>query len=216
MNRIATYFGALALLVGGVSLAHAAAFTNGSFETGTTSPGSFTTLYAPDTSITGWTVIGAGETPSIDYIGSYWTASDGVRSLDLSGLSKGGVSQTFDTVFGQQYSVSFDVAGNPDKTYNKVLGFTLSVGPAIADITFVQGANTKASMGWLTYSYSFVANAVSTTLSFLSKTDPDCCWGPALDNVRVSAVPIPAALPLLGAGLVALGAFARRRRPQVA
>ena len=35
-------------------------------------------------------------------------------------------------------------------------------------------------------------------------------------GASVSPVPVPAALPLLGAGLVALGAFARRRRPQAA
>jgi len=37
-------------------------------------------------------------------------------------------------------------------------------------------------------------------------------YGAALDNVAISAVPLPAAAPLLLAGLGGLVAFGRRRR----
>src|SRR5262245_54069854 len=96
------------LLVGSLP-SFAAAFTNGSFETGT-NPGVFTTLASGSTAITGW-MVSAG---TIDYIGTYWTASDGVRSLDMSGNGPGAITQTFDTVPNQQYQVIFDLAGNPD------------------------------------------------------------------------------------------------------
>src|SRR5437867_11795365 len=76
--------------------------TNGSFESASINPGaSFITLNAGDTAITGWTVIGA----NIDYIGAYWNASNGTRSLDLDGYgAAGGVQQTFRTTPGSQYA----------------------------------------------------------------------------------------------------------------
>ena len=62
-----------AVLVGlSVTQADASLILNGSFESGV-SPGSFVTLNAGDsTSLTDWTV----KSGNIDYIGSYWTASN--------------------------------------------------------------------------------------------------------------------------------------------
>jgi len=49
----------------------------------------------------------------IDYVGTYWLASQGNRSLDLNGTpGVGGVAQTFDTVPDQTYHVQFDMAGH--------------------------------------------------------------------------------------------------------
>ena len=80
MKTLNKRFLALALAAALCGAAHAAPFQNGSFETGPT-PGGYVTLSAGDTQITGWTVTG----DSVDYIGSYWPAADGSRSLDLSG-----------------------------------------------------------------------------------------------------------------------------------
>ena len=106
LNKQLAGLGLVAVLCGA---AHAAPFQNGSFETGPT-PGGYVTLTAGDTQITGWTVTGN----SVDYIGSYWPAADGSRSLDLSGNAAGGVAQAFDTVAGHTYRVGFALAGNPD------------------------------------------------------------------------------------------------------
>src|SRR5260370_32854438 len=51
---------------------------NGGFERGP-APGSFKTLPVGSRALPGWTVIRS----DIDYIGSYWKAPEGVRSLDL-------------------------------------------------------------------------------------------------------------------------------------
>src|SRR5271169_382428 len=104
----------LAVAVFGLAIAWpctAAPFQNGSFENGSVDPdGSFVTLAVGSMQITGWTVV-AG---NIDYIGAYWVASNGARSLDLVGNQNvGGVAQTFDTISGATYQVSFDMAGNP-------------------------------------------------------------------------------------------------------
>ena len=74
---------------------------NGSFETATVNPGTDTLLNAVSTVITGWTV----SQGSIDYIGTVWQASNGVRSLDLSGGNAGRIQQTFNTTVGGTYRV---------------------------------------------------------------------------------------------------------------
>src|SRR6185369_7781864 len=81
---------------------------NGSFEDGA-DPGSYTGLGAGSGAITSWTV----DPDSVDYIGSYWVASDGARSVDLSGGAAGALRQTFAPVVSQEYLVTFDMAGNP-------------------------------------------------------------------------------------------------------
>src|SRR5512141_1792883 len=96
-----TLVGAICLAAAG---AQAAMFTNGGFETGT-APGSSLMLTATDTTnLTPW-VVSAG---SIDYIGTYWTPTEGSRSLDLIGLDltgtrrlAGTIYQTFDTAPGK-------------------------------------------------------------------------------------------------------------------
>ena len=167
-------------LLAGVQTAFAVG-TNGSFETGT-DPGVFTTLAPGDsTTITDWTVGASG----VDYIGTYWVASDGVRSIDLNALDAGSISQTFPTVIGATYDVTFDLSGNPGG------------GPALKEIsvgatgaapqnftydTFAQG-NTLVDMKWASHTYSFVASVPNTTLIFQSLIAS--ASGPALDDVSI-------------------------------
>jgi choice-of-anchor C domain-containing protein len=167
--------------VGFAAPALAAAFTNGSFENGT-DPGSFTNIVAPNnTTITGWNV----SSGNLDYIGTYWTASNGVRSLDLSGTTQGAIQQTFDTVAGHTYLVAFDMAGNPDGT-PLVKTMTVDVGGPATPYSFDTTGMTKSSMGWQTMTYWFTAAGPSTTLTFTSTTAGS--FGPALDNVVLTDV----------------------------
>jgi choice-of-anchor C domain-containing protein len=142
-------------------------------------------------------------------VGSHWTAADGVRSIDLSGNAIGGIQQTFSTVVNQQYKLSFSLAGNPDgePTTKQMLTFgagTLFVEGLLFDTT----GKTRDNMGWTDKVFYFTALSDYTTLFFQSLTGT--AFGPALDNVSVSAVPLPAAAWMLGAGLVALVAMRRR------
>lgn len=190
--------------------------TNGSFEFGS-DPGSFSSLQAGDAAITGWTVGGAG----IDYIGTYWQASDGVRSVDLSGSTikngsyAGSISQTIATVSGQVYRVTFDLAGNPDGAPLTKVVLTSAVNGGIDQLyadtfTVVPGVNTRANMGWLPYSFLFTATGASTTINFQSAVNS--AYGAALDNVAISAVPEPATWAMLILGFGAVGYVTRRRR----
>jgi choice-of-anchor C domain-containing protein len=190
--------------------AGAATFTNGSFENSDPAAnpgGGFVTLGAGSTAIDGWTV----GPNTIDYIGGYWQPEDGNRSIDLSGNQAGGISQTFDTIFGQSYLVSFFLAGNPDGGTGAKLAVTSATGGPLQTDTFIVGAgNTRANMGWQAYSYRFKATGTSTTLSFSSATQTP--YGPALDNVSVSAAPEPAQWALMLMGFGGLGAVMRAKR----
>ena len=119
MKKLILAVAALAL----PAVAHAGPFINGSFENASVNPGSgFTNLAGGSTAITGWTVGG----DSIDYIGGYWNAQNGSRSIDLSGNAPGSIFQTFDTVLGQE---SFDEFGD---TKLKFISFYVA-DPALAD-----------------------------------------------------------------------------------
>lgn len=188
--------------------ANAATIVNGSFETASVNPGSgFATLGNGSTAINGWTVGG-----SIDYIGGYWAAQDGGRSVDLAGTSLGSVSQMItDLVNGQAYRVSYWVSKNPDGGANTRTG-TVTIGNAQSTFTFSAATPGGAGMVWEQRFFDFVANGSSGTLSFAADASAGCCFGPALDNVSITAVPEPATWAMMIAGIGLVGATMRRRR----
>lgn len=178
----------LTLSLVGVSAAAGPAIVNGSFETGTT-PGVFLQLSAGDsTSILGWTV-SAG---TVDYVGTYWPAADGVRSIDLNGSSAGAVRQSFATTVGATYKVTFSMSGNPaGGVGTKTL--TADVGGTPASFSYEVGSvnpPTLFDMKWAKKSFSFTATALTTTLTFTSTTIG--VYGPALDKVRVELATVKA------------------------
>lgn len=187
------------------SAANAAEFVNGSFEAGAPA-GSFSTVTGGNSSsITGWNVTGN----SVDYIGNYWSAQEGARSIDLNGGAQGGIQQTFDTLAGIQYNVTFWLAGNPDGapiTKNVLVNAT---GAADGLFSFDSAGTSKVNMGWSKYTYNFFATGATTTLSFASQNGG--AYGAALDNVSVAAVPEPATWALMLIGFAAVG-FGMRRR----
>jgi len=189
---------------------------NGSFENGTTIPPvGFLGLAPGSTAITGWTVIGSG-VRVVDYIGNYWQASDGVRSVDLDGYlsGNGGIEQVLSTVAGNTYWVSFDMAGNPEsgpttKTMDVLAYDTNPLTPlASQSYSFSTVGHSKTAMGWTPMEFVFVADASSTTLRFVSTTSGQG-YGPVVDDVSV--VPAPAALLLGLLGLGSAGLKLRRR-----
>jgi choice-of-anchor C domain-containing protein len=196
-----------ALIVAGASPAVAAPFTNGSFELGSVNPGGgWITLNSGSPAITGWEIFDG----TIDYIGAYWQAADGSRSLDLNGNDgPAGIRQTFDTIGGGTYQVSFALAGNPDGA-PVTKSVQVTSGGVSQLFAFTIAGASRADMGWAYHSLLFTAAGSSTTLSFLSDT-AGAYYGPALDDVSVTAVPEPATLSLVALGLAAV-ARARRRR----
>jgi len=183
---------------------------NGSFEAASVNPGPFVELWSGNTSITGWTVIGE----SIHYVGTAWVASEGSRSLDLDGgyTMSGGIQQTFSTTPGLQYLVSFDMAGNYAGAPT-IKPMRVSADAQWQDFTFDITGRSANDMGWTPYTWSFTADDTSATLAFRSLTVISD-YGPALDNVCVTTVPVPvpgaALLGVLGLGY---SGWRLKRRP---
>ena len=166
---------ALSLLLITYSAVFAAPFQNGSFEI---NGGAQAVLSTGDTSMTGWVVTG----DSIDLLQTPptgWQPSDGNFSLDLDGNDPGGVQQTFDTINGVHYTVTFDMAGNYAGGSSIKTMRVQASGTPYQDFTFDSSVSSQNNMGWTTHTYSFTANGPSTTLSFtsLSISGP---WGPRI------------------------------------
>lgn len=167
---------------------------NGSFE----QPGfnsSFTTLTANTSTASFmpcWTVTSG----NVDYVtNAYWQPSDGKVSLDMDGLNPGAVSQSFATTAGTQYTVSFDLAGNPTGTQPKRLQVSAMGTPSSQTYSFDSSKTSLSTMGWAQGQlFRFTANSPTTTLQFSSlSADPNSSAGPALDNVCVAVGGSPCA-----------------------
>lgn len=164
----------------------AVSLTNGGFEDGNFA-NPYNEVYAGDaTTINGWKV----ESGSVDLITSYWAASEGDQSIDLNGLEAGAISQTLTTVAGHAYTVSFDLAGNPDggpAVKTLTIAATGGVTTPYSFDTTGHSTVSKESMGWEQRTYGFTATGTSTTLTFTSTTTEGAQWfGPALDNVTIA------------------------------
>jgi choice-of-anchor C domain-containing protein len=189
---------------------------NGSFEEGT-DPGAFTDEPVGSTNITGWSVINN----SVDYTGTQWPAADGLRSIDLNGTelgNPGGVAQTFTTIIGDTYLVSFAMAGNPGfGNGDGIKTLSVSADGQSGTFSFDTTGHNLQNLGWVTDTWSFTATGTSTTLAFNSLTE-NTNFGPTLDNVIVTAmssVPEPSSAIMLSLAFASLNVMAVRRRKHV-
>ena len=218
------------------SIAAAAPFQNGSFESGSFAANSGTgsdDLAAGSTAITGWT------TSNSDII---WIAasnpyvniepSNGNYFLDLTGTSDstqngtfGSISQAFSTVVGTTYNVSFDLGSSAFYDPTSAAGIEVDVGNGlqVATHSFVYGGPTLtgSQSGYQSETFNFTARTTSTSLTFTGSQGQQYI---GLDNVSVaaassvSAAPEPGAWALMlgGVGAMGLALRSRRRQPKLA
>lgn len=219
----------LLLLVAGTSFSAIpmhAQIVNGGFETPAPPPHGFTNFLSGSTLINGWSVVG----PEVSIVSNTYTsfgidfpAQSGSAWLDLTGdLSNRaeGVQQTFTTVPGTTYNVTFWVGNvvNPGGPYGttSTVNMTVNGSPAFS-ATNSGGAGTSTQF-WQQFTTSFTASGTSTTLAFLNG-DPASDNTNGLDNVVVTAggngtpstVPEPSTLAMLATGLIGLVPLVRRR-----
>lgn len=184
---------------------------NGGFEDPTVTHPCCTTV--PPDPLPGWIV-----TPNVNVVNGTFAstagnlAEEGVQYLDLVGQGgTGSISQSFVTVAGQTYALSFIYSHNLfSGTPSASASF--SVDGLVGGILHSTGSTSD--LDWLTYSGSFVADDASATLNFTNLTG-GINEGVFLDAVSVQAVPEPAtwAMMLLGFGAIG-GALRVSRRNQ--
>jgi choice-of-anchor C domain-containing protein len=186
------------------------------------SPGDFTTVYAGQSTIPGWTVTQA----NVDWIGTYWTAPVG-NSIDLDGSPGfGGISQTLATTPNQSYTVTFLLSGNPEgnpitKSVSVAAGnnsetFTYNL-PAGAPVYPSTTAQRNSLMTWVPETFTFTAGGPTTTLSFTSLDGSGTqgglnytYCGPVIAHVAAAPVPVPPSVLLLAPGLLGLVGMRKR------
>jgi choice-of-anchor C domain-containing protein len=190
-------------------LAHANLIGNGNFASSCGS-GSYCEYNGGNsTDITGWTVGGR----SVDLITGYWQAPPGGgNSVDLDGVGTGSIETAFGTNAGTQYTLSFELSGNPDGG-NPIKTVEVDIAGIIQTFTFDTSAmgSSKSDMKWVLETLVFTATGSITSLKFLSLDDPDSDFGAVIGNVSVVPVPEPGTLALLGVGILAMGAYGRRK-----
>jgi choice-of-anchor C domain-containing protein len=127
---------------------------------------------------------------SIDYNGAPWAASDGSRTLDLDGRDAvlSGVEQTFATVAGKVYVVSFDLSGNPGGL-PAIKRLRVSVDGVTHDYQHDSSGQNMSALTWQSLSFSFVASGSSATLVLTSLQETPNSWGPMIDRVSVTEAP---------------------------
>lgn len=194
-----------------VPAAQATSIINGDFETGpfgvtpsgfTVSPGSEIVAvqgsdYIPCCGVTGTTA----------ELANHFAAFGGGNLPNSSTLS-----QTFATVEGGRYKVSFDfgVLGGGAQTIF-ANAYADGGNSLLGSFSATRSANNNLSTTFGRYSFDFIGATSSTRLTF--NTDPvtDSVDG-ILDNVSV-AVPEPASWAMMIMGFAMVGAARRRRSP---
>jgi len=152
---------------------------NGGFEI-VPDPGVNTVMLGPgSTALSPW-VVTAGEVEGIGQY--YWAAAEGLTSLSLNGNSAGTIAQSFPTVPGTAYMVSFELSGDAFSA-SPIKHLRVRAAGAVKDTVFDSTPAWHWNMAWTRVNWTFQAIASTTTLEFVSMDAG--AEGPALDGVQV-------------------------------
>ncbi len=199
---------ASALLVSSTVASHSAVIFSDNFNS---------TIQGVNTTPTNWIL----DNGSVDVIGTgYFDFYPGNGNyLDMNGSTgqSGEIhtSTAFNFLAGKTYTVEFSYGNNANSANN---GSTESLVASVLGFPGVTINQVGAIANFLISSFSFTPTSnFSSALYFkASGTNDGDNGGLILDNVSLSVVPVPAALPLLAAGLGVLGVAGRRRRAKSA
>jgi hypothetical protein len=183
-------------------------FSNGDFTDWTTHD--CTTACAYGT----WTIALAPTASGTAPPSGGYAATTGCNGVDCNSLTLGNsFSQTLPTIAGQSYTLSFYY----DAGLNASSGSELQVrwnGAAVPGGTIINAAAST----WSQRTFTVTATGTSTVLEFIGEQIPAQMYVTGISvTAAVPATPIPAALPLVIAGLAGLAlcwSFRRRLAPR--
>lgn len=148
----------------------------------------FQYYYAGDPSIPGWTIVGG----SVDVnTSARWNAHDGTNSIDLTGVTIGGIYQNVSTEIGKTYHLTFWLAGNPEFAgagggpFVKMMKLSWG-GSAVDTLSFDVTGQTDMTLNWTEYSFDLKATATTTQLEFDSLTGGFA--GPMIDDLTLAVL----------------------------
>jgi hypothetical protein len=196
---------------------------NGGFEQPVTGPGGYNsgyTAFGVGSTIGGaWTVVGSSANnvavvPATEYSSTvgpyiYFVSQEGSQSLDLSGEwdngAVTGVRQSFASIPGQMYSLSFYVGAVTTPDWAPLHGNAV-INVLLNGSAFQTAVNSDPSghmTTWKLFNYTFAATGSTTTLAFMNGSASGV-GDNGLDNVSVELVPEPGVISLfsLGCGLL--------------
>ncbi len=191
----------LALAFVGATQAHADLITNGTF----------TTAGLP--SLAGWTASSSGIGTSSESGFSICCGGTNARANNLAqfgggGTSNGTLSQTFATVVGQLYNLSFMYGTFGD---NETQSLAVTVGNLTTSVSDPTGTSNFSNL-FNAESFTFTATAAISTLLFRDTSTSGSSADGLLESVSATAVPEPSSVGVLGLGLIAATFLATRRR----
>lgn len=151
------------------------------------------------------------QTSATGFYNSFNASHDGAHYLELNANGLGDISQTLATVAGQRYRLAFAYSGRSDSgTGNDSLLDVYWGGSKINPVVI----DASPTSGWHTRDYFLNATEGSTELRFVSRGPiRSASYGSYLDGITVSAVPEPATVGLLLAGLGMIGFTTRLQKP---
>jgi len=181
---------------------HCNQVVNGDFSAGTTN----------------WTFTGSVVVAnSAAYVGCCATGDTGTGNFAAFGggdqPDNGQISQTFATVSGQEYSLTFLYGAFSSPAGVGTQSVTIASGDLNTTLTSPTSVRELGDV-FSSYQYNFVAGAATTTLTFADVSTKTNSIDAFLDNVdveSVSSVPEPSSLGLLAIGFTSLSAFYRNR-----
>ena len=211
--RLQTVLATFSLLTGLTVAGHATTIFSENFEG--VSP-SYTIGVGGAVGSAGFTVTSG----NVDLVGNpgYGFLCTGLESgncVDLDGLTPGTISYTLSGLtVGQQYIMTFDLAGN-DRAGNGSIpaaplqnGVTASFGGASTSVEV-----PEAQVGTM-YTLNYTATSTSAVISFASLDQPNQANGAVLDNVLIqtaSSTPEPLSMMLFGSGFLAISLIGRKK-----
>ena len=165
------------------------ALTNPSFESG----------------LSGWTVGGTAGAVDTDSALATTNGSTLAKFNSNNTPNDGTLSQTFTTINGATYSVTFDQGVLSFNTQSQIIQalLTNASGSVLASQNFTLRGVSNGNINWATRSLSFVANSTSTTLTFRDISTTGAGLDMLLDHIRL----VKTADPGTGPNVIVNGSF---------